>query len=550
MTAPGMEMTLALLAATPGWQALTAARPDLDDDLAAAILGEAEKFAQGALAPLNAVSDRQGCRLEGGRVATPEGFAEAYARMGRDGWLAMDLPEALGGQGLPTTLHAAASPHFEGAAMAFMMAGGSSRAAAHMLARVAPDVAAEWGPKLASGDWAASICISEPDAGSDVGRIRTRAEKVDGIWRITGNKVWISFGDHDMSRRIGHCLLARTGRPGEGTRGLSLFLVPDRLDDGAGNGVTVTRIEEKMGLHGSPTCALSFDESQATLLGEAGRGIRQIFAMIELMRLQTACQGLGVAQAACRQARGYAHERRQGGQPDRPPVPILAHADVRRQLAVMESRTAVLEALVTELASLLDLARDGDAEAGTLAAMLLPLAKNFGAETAFETANGAVQVLGGAGYTRDWPAEQMVRDARVIAIYEGTTGIQAQDFLLRRVLADGAGAPAPLSARMRADLDACPDRAAAETADDLLSRFEALVRALRERAPDLSPPELAADGMLRAGWAVVGAWMACRLIGLDGEAARLGRFRLHGLPAEMAAAEAACHLPDALIGGV
>ncbi len=532
------DRLLALLRVTPGWAALGG-----DDDTAAAVLHEAAKVAQGLVAPLDAVADTQGCRLVEGRVQTPPGFAEAYRQMGRDGWHGIDLPEDLGGQGLPLALHVAASSLFEGACMPFMMAQGASRAAAHMLAEVAPEVAQLWAPRLAEGTWAATICISEPDAGSDVGRIRTRAERRGDGWQVTGSKIWISFGDHDMADRIGHCLLARTGTE-VGTRGLSLFLVPDRLEDGRRNGITVTRIEEKMGLHGSPTCALAFEGAEAILLGQEGRGLPQLFAMIERMRLQTACQGLGIAARAGDIARAYAAERRQGGRPDAQPVPIIDHPDVRRQLLAIDAPVAVLRALVLELGIVMDLARFGPedqrAEEAALAGFLLPLAKNFGAETAFAAASGAMQVLGGAGYTREWPVERLMRDSRVIAIYEGTTGMQAQDFLMRRLLRDDGRALDLFLSRARAEIAACSDPAAAQ-AQEVIGRFEALSRAFLAGDAGLSGPELAADGYLRAGWHAVCAWLSCRVLKAGDPAP--ARFMLHALPARMGEAEAACRLP-------
>ncbi len=534
------DATRAALAVTPG-----VAESGLDDETTAAILAEAEKFAERTLAPLDRVADARGCRLVDGRVRTPEGYADAWRRMGADGWLAMDLAEALGGQGLPTLIHAAVSPLFEGAAMGFMMANGASRAAAHMLASVAPGIAAEWAPRLASGEWAATIAISEADAGSDVGRIRTRAVRDGDRWRITGEKTWISFGDHDMAARIGHCLLARTGPPEAGTRGLSLFLVPDRDDEGARTGVTVSRIEEKLGLHGSPTCTLAFDGAAGLLLGQEGRGVPALFAMIERMRLQTACQGLGVAQRAAATAHAYAAERRQGGPPAEPPVPIAAHPDIRRQLAGMDAATGVLRCAVLEVARLMDAAGAGDGEAGRRAAMLLPLVKTFGGETGFDVASAAVQVLGGAGYTRDWPVEQHLRDARVITIYEGTTGMQAQDFLLRRLLRDEGAAMGRLVADIRVQIAACPDAAAAAQARDVLERFAALCGEMRGLSSEGAA--LAADGFLRAGWAAVTGWMCCRMIGAGDAPARLARLRLHTLAPEFEHAAAGCRTAPGLV---
>lgn len=527
----GWARSLALLPVTPGWAKLCSQRSDIDLDTVAAVLEEAARFAERHIAPLNAAGDRQGCRLQDGRVRLPDGFAEAYAAMGRDGWLGIDIPERLGGQGLPLVLHAAASVGFERAGMAFMMAHGGSRGAALMLARVAPDVAAEWVPRLAVGDWTATICISEPDAGSDVGRIRTRGEHTAAGWRIYGSKCWISFGDHDMGSRIGHCLLARTGS-GTGTRGLSLFLVPDRDADGRRNRITPSRVEEKMGLHGSPTCVLDFDGAEAILLGEEGRGLPQLFTMIERMRLQTACQGVGIAEAAVDIAHAYAGARLQGGDPAAPPVPIAQHADVRRQILTFEAPAEALRALVLELATLDDPALSG---------FLLPLAKNFGAEIAFAAASGAMQVLGGAGYTREWPVEQLLRDSRVIAIYEGTTGMQAQDFLHRRLLREQGMGLAAFRAKALPEV-AAAEQPARQVADGLIDRFATLSdRILQGRVA----PDLAADGYLRAGWHAVSGWMACRLLATGDPALhRCGRFLLHVLPARMEEAESLCALPD------
>jgi len=535
-----------LLEATPGWDRL-AERSGLDRIGVEAILDEAARFAERELLPLGRNADAQGCRLENGRVITPDGYPAAYRALGQGGWLATDLPEELGGSALPLAIHTAASFAFDGVAMPFMMLAGSARAAAHLLIESSAALAGEWVPRLASGEWSATICISEPDAGSDVGRIRTKAVRAGEAWRIQGTKCWISFGDHDMTARIGHCLLAHTGPVEFGTRGLSLFLVPDRLADGRGNGITVTRIEEKLGLHGSPTCVLDFAGAEGVLLGEEGRGLPQLFAMIARMRLQTGCQGLGIAVRAAAIARTYAGERRQGGRPDAPPLPLIEHADIRRQLLDMDGRVEVLRALLIEIAVLMDLARDGDGDAEALAGWALPLAKNFGGETGFAVASAAMQVLGGAGYTREWPIEALLRDARIITIYEGTTGMQGQDFLHRRLLRDqGAGLGAFLD-RSRADLDGCTDPAMREAARDVITRFETLSRCFLAGGEGLAPADLAADGYLRAGWAAVSAWMACRLIQIGGADARAARMRLHFLPGEFGLADAACRLVPALV---
>ena len=405
----------------------------------AAIIDQAARFAEGVIDPLDAALDRQGAALRDGRVVTADGHREAWTRFAEDGWLTLALPEAAGGQGLPLVLMTACEELFNRASPAFTMLATPSRTAAAMLEGAAdPATRAAWVPRLASGEWTATICISEPDAGSDVGRIRTRAVcGADGLWRVTGEKCWISYGDHDLAARIGHCMLARSS-DAVGVRGLSLFLVPNTRDDGAANGVHVRRIEEKLGLHGSPTCAMGFEDAEAILIGEAGRGLQTLFHMMLLMRLSCAPQGVGVAEAALSTAIGYARDRRQGGDAAAPPVAIAEHADVQRQLLRMAGRVEVGRGIALAAAVVMDLGeRCADAEARVgwlaLAQFLLPIAKDMSARLGFDVASEAIQVLGGAGYTREWPVERRLRDARVFAVFEGTTGIQAIDLLHRRL---------------------------------------------------------------------------------------------------------------------
>ncbi|MBM1221315.1 acyl-CoA dehydrogenase family protein [Ponticoccus sp. SC2-23] len=467
-------------------------RPDIDTDMLSQILDAAGRLADEVLAPLDPVADRLGCRIENGRVLTPQGYGAAWQAMAEGGWLGLDQPEEFGGSGLPVTLKAMTTALFDRAGLALGMACGATASASVLLAEHAPrDVASDWIPALLLGERAATICISELEAGSDLGRMRSRATPEGDQWRVTGTKQWISFGDHDLAPRIGHCLLARTG-DAPGTRGLSLFLVPSHLEDGTPNNITLVGIEEKLGLHGSPTCALSFDGSKAVLLGNAERGLPQLFTMITMMRLQVACQGLAAAARATDIAEAYAADRRQGGAPTEPPVRIETHPDVRRQLDIMRSRTEGLRAVVLQLAACLDRARV-DPEAAALAQFLLPLAKAIGSETGFDVAHAGIQVLGGAGYTRDWPMEQTLRDIRVAAIYEGTTGMQALDFTERRLMREPAGYEAFLR----------------RATGPLATAFSDLVDQVRTAAPDRR--QAAADAVLRAGWLAVAEWLAPRL---------------------------------------
>lgn len=525
------DRTLEILALTPGWHQLRDLRADCDDETVAAIVLEAANFAEGALAPLNAPGDRIGAQVVDGRVRTPDGFADAFWQYAEAGWLGMDVPEKFGGQAVPLTLHAACAPLFERGCVALMMAAGSTRAAAHLLAEAADEaIAKEWVPKLVSGEWAATICISEPEAGSDVGRLRTRAESRDGEWFVTGQKIWISFGDHDMAERIGHCLLARTNDQ-PGTRGISLFLVPN-LIDGKSNGVSADRIEEKMGLHGSPTCAMRFENARGIMLGKEGRGLPQLFTMIELMRLQTGCQGLGIASAAADIAEDYARVRRQGGRPDEPPVPIAGHPDVRRQLHEIRTSTEILRAAVLELATAMDLAKIEEGSGlEDFTGWMLPLIKNFGAETGFNTANGAIQVLGGAGYTRDWPLEQYLRDARVMTVYEGTTGIQALDFLTRRLWRDEGRGLAVFLQKARDEIDAyaAEHPQASQAVLDILDDFEALSETMTAMQDDPEAALYRADAYMRAAWAAVSAWLALRISETEAVGGLAAQFAFHSM---------------------
>jgi alkylation response protein AidB-like acyl-CoA dehydrogenase len=370
-----------------------------------------------------------------------------------------------------------------------------------------------WCPRLVEGRWAATICISEADAGSDVPRLRTLAtRREDGDWSITGEKMWISYGDHDLTPRIAHMVLARTPETGTGTAGLSLFLVPSDID-GQRNGVVVRRIEEKLGLHGSPTCALGFEGARGTLIGTPGRGLAQLFTMIVGMRLSVGSQGAGIAGASASLARTYAAQRRQGGRGDAPPVTIDRHGDIQRLLLACAARAEMARALTLAASAQADLqARETDeaarTQAGLVLSWLLPITKNFCAEAASLCASEAIQVLGGAGYTREWPAEQYLRDARVLAIYEGTSGMQALDLVLRRVLGDEGRAFHAFLALARAEAAPSPD---ADPLGQMLDLLETAAQGLdKARAPIIACPFLSLASLATTGW------LARRLTRLSG----------------------------------
>ena len=508
-------------------RALNPGFADATPETIAAILEEAALFADRVLVPLNDVADAAGCQLVDGRVRTAPGHPDSWAAFVAAGWPTLDQPvehrgQALGGQGLPLVVAAAVQAVFDRACPAFGMLSVPQRAAARLIAAHG-DAAmqAEWLPMLIRGEWGATICISEPDAGSDAGRIRTLAVPDGESWRVTGEKIWISYGDHDLSPRIGHCLLARTPGAPPGGQGLSLFLVPDLLDaadPASRNAVSVRRIEHKTGLHASPTCAMGFDGAQARLIGEQGRGLAQMFVMITNMRLAVGVQGAGMAAAAADIAQHYAAERLQGGPADAPPLPIDRHADVQRMLLGLVARAEVLRGLVLAAANLADLAAHTPAgsdrdDMAAFAQLLLPIVKTLGGQIGFEAGSEAVQVLGGAGYTREWAAEQAMRDARVLTLFEGTTGIQALDLLHRRLWRGDRRGLAVFTAAARAtcaDLAAIAPAQAGQLATclDLLSDAAARLLALQ---PTPRAAEAGATAFLQlAGLAATG-WIAARL---------------------------------------
>ena len=436
------------------------AHAHLDDETLAAVVREAGRLAAEAIAPINRDADRIGARLDDDAVRLPPGFDAAYRAFCDGGWPALALPEAVGGQAMPEIAQAAVSEMSNGASLAFTMLTVAGRAAARvLLAHADAAIRALYVPRLASGEWAGTIVMTEPHAGSDIGRARTKAvARGDGSYALDGTKIFISFGEHDATEQICHIVLARIAGAAQGVRGLSLFLVPKFLPDGDGtlgprNAVRATRIEEKMGIHGAPTCEMRLDDATGFLLGAPGRGIHNMFTMINTMRLEVALEGVGIAGAALDKALAYAAERIQGGNAAADDTPIIAHADIRRTLLTMKAQTGGARALAYEAACQIDLARGGeDADAAALAAFLLPVCKAHCTELAVEVASLAIQVHGGHGYIAEHGVEQLMRDARITPIYEGTNGIQAIDLVLRRLGRDEGAAFAILVGRIEAQL--------------------------------------------------------------------------------------------------
>src|SRR5690554_2874620 len=428
-------------------------------DLVEAVLEEAAKLAGEVWAPLNASGDRQGCvRRDDGGVTLPDGFAEAYRAYAEGGWNGIGVPEALGGQGLPEVAASSVQEMLHGANMALglcpMLTAGAIEALAH---HGSDEQQATYLPKLVEGTWTGTMNLTEPQAGSDLSKVRTRAvPQDDGSYRLFGQKIFITWGEHDAAENIIHLVLARKPDAPEGNKGISLFLVPKFLVNADGslgerNDVVCASIEHKLGIHGSPTCTLSFGEGEGAigyLVGEEGRGLNHMFTMMNEARHKVGVQGIGVAERACQHAFAYALERVQGKARGSEST-ISEHLDVRRMLLSMRARTDALRALALYCAAQLDVARhavDGAEREAAQARIdvLIPVVKAFSTDQAVDIASLGVQVHGGMGFIEETGAAQLLRDVRIAPIYEGTNGIQALDLAGRKLARDGGAALAGL----------------------------------------------------------------------------------------------------------
>ena len=424
---------------------------DLDEAFTEAVLTEAGKVASDLLAPLNAVGDREGCTLENGVVRTPTGFGPAFQALREGGWTALDAPPEYGGQGLPYVMHTAVNESFVSANMAFnMYAGLTHGACSAILAHGTEDQKATYVPPLVSCQWTGTMNLTEPHCGTDLGMMRTRAEpQTDGSYRITGQKIFISAGEHDLAENIVHLVLAKAPGGGEGTKGISLFIVPKFLVNpdgslGARNALHAERVEHKMGIHGSATCVMIYDGATGYLLGDLHKGMKAMFTMMNEARLGVGLQGYAVAEAAYQAAAAYARDRLQGRavtgvqNPGGPADPIIVHPDIRRSLMEQRSFVEGARALTLWGAALIDRAhRLGDPEAEALISLLTPVIKGFQTDMGFACAVQAQQVFGGHGYIEDTGVAQFVRDARIAMIYEGANGVQALDLVGRKLGAEG-----------------------------------------------------------------------------------------------------------------
>lgn len=464
---------------------------DLNEELLEAILAEAARFAADEIEPIAKAGDRTGAKLEDGSVTMPPGWREVYKAWCDGGWNAIGGPQEFGGQSLPQTLQSAVLEIWNSAAMAFGLGPTLTFGAIDAIHKHAsPELQATWLQKLVSGEWMATMNLTEPQAGSDLALLKSRAERAgDGTYRIFGTKIFITYGEHDLTDNIVHLVLARLPDAPPGTRGISLFLVPKFLVNadgslGARNDVWCTGLEHKLGLHGSPTCVMTYGDKGGAvgyLIGEENRGLQCMFTMMNSARLATGMQGVAIGEASYQKALAYARDRRQGkvaGSDAPGPAPIIEHPDVQRMLLTQKALTAAARSIAYSCAQAIDMSHWHDGVEGThwseRAGLLTPIAKAFCSDIGVETASLGVQVHGGMGYIEETGAAVYLRDSRIVPIYEGTNGIQAIDLVTRKIGLSGGAAVGKLFDELAADIS---DAAASENSD-LASASSALETAL------------------------------------------------------------------------
>ncbi len=496
----------------------------LDSETVDLVLEEAARFARSELAPLDPVGDREGAVLVDGEVRTAPGFKEAYARFVEGGWNGLVFPEEWGGQNLPWLLNTAVAEMWNAANMTFELCPLLTQAAVEaLLHHGTEDQKRIYLRRLVSGEWTGAMCLTEPQAGSDVGALRTRAERDGEIYRIRGQKIFITFGEHDMAENIVHLVLARLPGAPEGTKGISLFLVPKFLPDGNGrpgrrNDMRCIKLEEKLGIHASPTCVMAYGEEEGAvgwLVGEENAGMRCMFTMMNNARISVGIEGLGIAERAFRRALAYARERIQGRRDGRP-VPIVAHPDVRRMLLTMRAYTMAMRALCHLATAEVDrAARHADGErrhaAAGRVALLTPLVKAWCTDRACEIASLAVQVHGGAGFIEETGVAQHYRDVRITPVYEGTNGIQALDLAGRKLTIENGRLPWDLFAELGTELTALAGTELADLAASLAPALSTLERATREmQARGAEERAAAATPYLQLFGQVLGGFLLAR----------------------------------------
>jgi alkylation response protein AidB-like acyl-CoA dehydrogenase len=491
----------------PGLTGGTLAAEDI-----AAIVGEAERFARDKLAPHAQAADRHGAHLENGVVRTPPSYPAAYQAWVEGGWQGLTAPEAHGGQALPQALAMAVQELMTAGDMAFMLGPLLTAGAIEALERYAtPDQAERWLPRLVSGEWSGTMNLTEPQAGSDLNLLRTRAEPLgDGRYALHGQKIYITWGDQDLTPNILHLVLARLPDAPPGTRGISLFAATKLLADGRRNALRCAGLEKKLGIHASPTCVMLYEGAEAELVGEPNRGLQAMFAMMNAARLAVGVQGVSQGARALSLAQAYAADRIQGG------GPIARHPDVARMLAEIRAVTLAGRLLALEAGAALDrarqhgdgspAARDAAAAAEARVALLTPIVKSWCTDRGVECASTGMQVFGGMGFIEDTGAAQVLRDARIAPIYEGTNGIQAIDLVVRKLFRDGGAVMRGLIAEVRA-----ADPRLANGANALAAATDAML-AMADR-PDAAQASAVAYLEL-AGW-TLGGWMLARAAAAD-----------------------------------
>ena len=465
------------LSALPGFE-------DATPDLIASVLEEAAKFCETVLQPLNQKGDTEGCTFENGVVRTPGGFKEAYDLYTQAGWTGLSCSPQYGGQGLPDTVGFAAQEFLCSANVSFSMYPGLTHGAYEAVkAHASDDLRNLYLPKMVAGEWSGTMCLTESHCGTDLGLIKTRAIPADGgSYKITGTKIFISAGEHDLTKNIVHLVLAKLPDSPAGTKGISLFLVPKFLPDASGepgprNGVQCGSIEHKMGIKASSTCVMNFDDATGWLIGEANQGMRAMFTMMNAARLGVGIQGLGVAEVARQNALIYAQDRLQGRSltgakaPEKPADPIIVHPDVRKNLLEAKAFTEAARLLAMMVGLKIDAARHHpDAPARELAsdfvALLTPVIKAYYTDMSVEISVKMQQMYGGHGYIREWGMEQFVRDARIFMLYEGANAVQALDLVGRKLPHGGGRSVRAFFALIQADLD----EAKADPALDVIAK--------------------------------------------------------------------------------
>jgi alkylation response protein AidB-like acyl-CoA dehydrogenase len=527
---------LAEIARLPGFE-------DATQDTVDAILEEAARFSAEVLDPLNRVGDTQGAKWDAGKVATAPGFRDAYRQFVEGGWNALPLPGEWGGQALPRLVSTPVTEMIGSANLAFSLCPMLTQGAIEALLLTGSDALKKtFLPRMVSGEWTGTMNLTEPQAGSDLALVRTRAVREGERYRISGQKIFITYGEHDMTDNIVHLVLARTPDAPEGVRGISLFIVPKFLVNpdgslGARNGLRCASIENKMGIHGSPTAVMVYEEATGYLVGEENKGLAYMFIMMNLARFAVGLEGLSIAERAYQRALAYAKERIQGRDlvEGGKSVPIVRHPDVRRMLMLMKSQTEAMRALAYVVAAANDAASrhpdKGERQrCQAFVDLMIPVVKGWSTETGIAVASLGVQVHGGMGFIEDTGAAQYLRDARITAIYEGTTGIQASDLVGRKILREGGatvkawlaeagGLDAALSASGIADVRAvaAPLRAGLAAVADCVAFLLANGAGDPRAAFAGSVPFLKLMGIVAGGWQMARAALAAeRLAGEPG----------------------------------